>query len=279
LFSPRLAFADVTPRFLKQYENHLISGGKSISTVGIYLRPLRAIINEAIEKKLLPKDSYPFGKRKYIIPESRNIKKALTKSDFKKIIDYTPEEERSFESRAKDFWLLSYLCQGMNPKDLLLLRKDSIEGDFIKFIRQKTKDTTRNCIREITVPLLPETRSIIEKWKSPNTKSTFLFEYIHENMSALEVYKTVQQFVKMTNKYMKEIAGKIGIEKKVTCYTARFQFSKAMVDADVSLEYLRQCLGHQSSLTTQRYIGSFENTRKYEIASKHLLNFDLCMEI
>lgn len=273
-FAPKLSFIDITPSFLKSYEKHLLQEEKSISTVGIYIRPLRAILNEAINNKYLPRDNYPFGLKKYIIPESRNIKRALSKEDFRKIIQYIPEKEDGFEARAKDFWVLSYLCQGMNPKDLLLLRKENVEGDIIKFIRQKTKDTTRSCITEITVPLLPETIEIINKWKSKKEDSNFLFEFVDEAMTPLEVYKTVQQFVKTINKHMDKIAQNLSIQNKVTCYVARFQFTKALIDADVSLEYLRQCLGHANSVTTQRYIGSFENTKKHEIARKHLLNFN-----
>jgi integrase len=222
----------------------------------------------------MPAENYPFGLKKYVIPESRNIKKALSKDDFKKLVQYQPQDGFSFEARAKDFWLLSYLCQGMNPKDLLLLKKDDIDDGFIKFIRQKTKDTVRSGFTEIVVPLLPESKRIIDKWKNKDKSNPFLFDFINEAMTPLEVYKTVQQFVKNTNKHMASIAKNEGVDKKVTCYVARFQFTKSMIDADVSLEYLRQCLGHQNAATTQRYIGSFENVKKYEIANKHLLNFD-----
>lgn len=272
-FDSKLAFADITPALLKKYEKHLLEDGKSISTVGIYLRPLRAIINDAIARKFLPIDRYPFGLKKYVIPESRNIKKALCREDFKKVLQYVPADDNSFKSRAKDFWLLSYLCQGINPKDILLLKKKSIEGDFIKFIREKTKDTGRAGISEITVPALPEIKAIIEKWRVKDDSTAYLFGFIKEGMSPLDVHKTVQQFVKNTNKHMGRIARELGIEKKITCYTARFQFTKTMIDANMSVEYLRQCLGHQSTTTTQRYIGSFENEKKFEIAGKYLLNF------
>jgi hypothetical protein len=122
-FAPKLAYIDITSKFLKQYESHLLKEGKSVSTVGIYLRPLRAILNEAVTLKYMPAENYPFGLKKYVIPESRNVKKALSKNDFKKLVQYQPQDGFSFEARAKDFWLLSYLCQGMNPKDLLLLKK------------------------------------------------------------------------------------------------------------------------------------------------------------
>ena len=271
-FAPRLSFIDITPKFLKDYQNHMAASSHSISTVGIYLRPLKAILNEAIEKKYLRKEDYPFGSRKYVIPVSRNIKKAITKEEMKKIVQFVPGEKLGFEARAKDFWLLSYFCQGMNPKDMLLLKKVDIESDFIKFIRQKTKDTTNN-VTEITVPLLPEALQIIEKWKSKGT-GAYLFDFINETMCPVTIYKTVQQFVKQTNKHMKIIAEKVGVQKKITTYVARYQFTKALIDGGESVEYLRQCLGHQNSTTTIRYIGSFEDVKKHEIAKAHLLNFN-----
>jgi integrase/recombinase XerD len=58
------------------YEQKLKDGGLSKSTIGIYLRPLRAIYNEAIEDGFAKKDrSYPFGRRKYQIPAARKVKK------------------------------------------------------------------------------------------------------------------------------------------------------------------------------------------------------------
>jgi integrase len=273
LFAPKLAYVDVTPKFLKEYEKYLLQNGKSISTVGIYLRPLRAILNEAISNNYLNREHYPFGPKKYIIPESRNIKKALAREDLKKIVDYVPDSKNIFECRAKDFWLLSYLCQGINPKDILLLKKKDVEGDFIKFIRQKTKDTTRANLMEIIVPLLPEAKQIINRWQCTNENSPYLFNFINNDMSAMEQHKTIQQFVLITNKYMKRISQSLGIQKKCTCYSARYGFTQAMIEADVSIEYIRQCLGHQSPTTTLRYISSFESSKRMEIASKYLLKF------
>src|SRR5438309_4388003 len=170
-------------------------------------------MNEAIRPNYMPAEQYPFGKRKYVIPEGRNIKKALNRDDFKKLVKYKPEDEYSFEARAQDFWLLSYLSPGMNFKDLLLLKKEAIDKDFIKFIRKKTKDTIRSGIMEITVPLLPEAQQIIDKWKTTDEHTPFLFGFINEQMDAMAIYKAVQKFVHITNKHLKLMAQKLGIEK------------------------------------------------------------------
>lgn len=128
----------------------------------------------------------------------------------------------------KIFGFYPILCQGMNPKDLLLLKKENIEGNIIKFIRQKTKDTTRD-ITEITVPVIPAAKQIIDKWKN-KTNRPFLFDIVSDNMDQMKIYKTVQQFVKNTNKHMNKIAEKVGVRKNITTYLARYQFTKAMID-------------------------------------------------
>lgn len=77
----------------------------SKTTVGIYTRCLRAMFNEAIFQGIIKRDKcYPFGRRKYQCPSSRNIQKALTLDDIGKIYYYEPvcEEER----KAKNIRIL-----------------------------------------------------------------------------------------------------------------------------------------------------------------------------
>jgi integrase/recombinase XerD len=73
----------------------------SLTTVGFYLRSLRAIFNIAIDERIISSDDYPFGRRKYVIPGGSNIKKALKKEELKKIIKYYPETES--ESRYRNY--------------------------------------------------------------------------------------------------------------------------------------------------------------------------------
>ena len=51
---------DFNNDFLLKYEAHLTSQGKSITTVGIYLRQIRAICNYAINVNYITPDKYPF---------------------------------------------------------------------------------------------------------------------------------------------------------------------------------------------------------------------------
>jgi hypothetical protein len=46
-FVPKLTFKDVSVSFLEEYEQFMLNNGKSVTTIGIYLRSLRTIINIA----------------------------------------------------------------------------------------------------------------------------------------------------------------------------------------------------------------------------------------
>ena len=113
--------------------------------------------------KLIKKEKcYPFGKRRYQIPTSRNIKKALKLQDLAKIYHYAPECEQ--ESRAKDFWLFSYLSNGINPKDIASLKYRNIEGEYLIFERAKTENTTRSNPKSISVFISDDINRIIDYW-------------------------------------------------------------------------------------------------------------------
>jgi integrase/recombinase XerD len=78
-YKAKLKFKQVTVQFLKNYEARMKEEGKTISTIGIYLRHLRAIYNQSNRKAaIIDQKYYPFGKNRYQIKAPRNIKKALT---------------------------------------------------------------------------------------------------------------------------------------------------------------------------------------------------------
>jgi integrase len=170
-FKKNLQIYNITPGLLQQYEKHLLDDDKSISTVGIYMRQLRTIINLAISGGMMAQEKYPF--KKYEIPAGRNIKKALTEIEVGLLLNYKPQ--KTDEQKALDFWLLSYLCNGMNFADIIALRPENISGNYLHFIRQKTKNTRKKDLRPIRVGLNPRAKAIIERWKNTDVENPYLF--------------------------------------------------------------------------------------------------------
>lgn len=252
-FRKGLSFAEITPAFLKNYESWMLKNNKSITTVGIYLRSLRAIYNlQGIDASL-----YPFGagKSKYSIPASNNIKKALTMDEISLIYNFSAPE-RSNLDRAKDYWLFLYLCNGMNVKDLCLLKWQDIEGNMLKYNRAKTKRTKKNA-KLIQVSLKTEALEIIYKWGQPSiNKDSYIFPHLQAGMSP-EIERTiVKQLTKTINKYIRQIALKVGINKHITTYFARHSFATILKRENVSISFISEALGHSSMQVTESYLDS-----------------------
>ena len=138
-FRGNVRLTDITVSFLNQYESWMLAQDYSKTTIGIYLRQLRTLFNEAIEQGIIRREKcYPFGRRKYQIPTGRNVKRSLTLENVAKLFYYEPENRQ--EQWAKDFWFFSYLANGINPKDIALLKYRNIQGEYLTFERAKTEN-------------------------------------------------------------------------------------------------------------------------------------------
>lgn len=262
-FSSETKFIDISPDFLQRYEKWMLEEGNSITTVGIYLRSLRTLFNILINDGTLAKEYYPFGKRKYEIPTSNNIKKSLTLKDIEAIYKYKPEPG-SMTERSRDYWFFIYLCNGINVKDLCLLRYDNIKGDVLDFERSKTARTKRN-IEPIRIPLADEAKTIIKRWGNKRKDgSTYIFPILRNGLSPERERQLIQQFTHLINDHMKAIAGKLEITKNITTYTARHSFATILKRSGASTEFISEALGHSSVRTTQNYLARFEDESKKE---------------
>jgi integrase/recombinase XerD len=190
-------YSDITPTFLTQYEQWLKGQGISKTTVGIYLRPLRCIFNEAIIDGYIKKERcYPFGRRKYQIPTGRNVKKALSEDDIKKIYYYECDPKIPGEQKAKDFWFFSYFANGMNIQDVVKLRRRDIYGDYLIYERAKTEKTMRSDPKVITVFINDDMRVILERWGSKeDAPDSYIFSILKLNEKPLDRYRLVQPFL------------------------------------------------------------------------------------
>jgi integrase/recombinase XerD len=269
-FRGDVTFSTITVSYLNEYENWLRNQGLSKTTVGIYLRPLRAIFNEASEDGIIKKEKcYPFGKRKYRIPSSKNIKKALELTDVQKIFFYECNPHSPNEQQARDYWLFSYFGNGMNPKDIANLKFKNIDGDYIIFERSKTERSLRSDPKPIVVFLTDDMKAIIDKWSNKDKSSNnYIFPILQNGLCPLRQYELIQNFVGFINDWMKRILKNLDINKKATTYVARHTFSTVLKRSGASTEYIQEALGHSDLKTTENYLDSFDKETKREFASR-----------
>lgn len=280
-FKSQISFHDITHKFLSEYHNWLLNThsikklkpnqttkGASESTIGIYMRNVRSIYNYAVSKgiiKMTP--DYPFGKRKYVIPAGKNTKKALTIEEVAAIYNYNAIGEAL--QKARDFWMLSYMCNGINFKDIALLKWRSIDGNMIRFIRSKTKNTNQANQTIISCPITTKIDAIIKKWEvHRKSKEDYIFNILRPEDNLQEQQKKIDQFIKTTNKYIKRICLSLGIEKNVTTYYSRHSAATIMKKSGASIEMISEALGHSNTRTTKSYLDSFDDEAKFELANK-----------
>jgi site-specific recombinase XerD len=269
-----LTFADVTPDWLQKYENFMINDLKrSRTTVSMYVRTLRTIFNNAIKENDVEPEMYPFGKGKYQPPTVRNVKKAFSKDNLKQLFEVeaqTPEQQK-----AKDFWFFSYACNGMNVKDIALLKRESIQGDKIIFYRAKTINTAKTDLKPVTVYLTDFSKAVIKNYANTNSntdKKEYLFSILTTNDTETVKHKKIKNFTRFINQNLKKLAVNNGLTDEISTYWARHSFATSAIRSGASMEFVMEALSHNNLKTTQNYFAGFEETDKRELMEK-LMNF------
>lgn len=262
-----LSFYDISADWLKGYENFMTKDqGKSYTTVGIYLRPLRAIFNKAISENEIKSDIYPFGNKKYKIPASKNTKKALSKEQLKKLLEYDPKND--FQKKARAFWFFSYSCSGMNIKDIALLKFKDIQDGAVRFYRAKTINTTKGNMRPITSYLTPFAKQVIELYGNSNrSPETYVFDILKPDLSPVDQKKAIQNFTRFINQHISNLCKDADLPE-ISSYWARHSFATMSIRSGASMEMVQESLGHGNLSTTMNYFAGFEDETKKEFAAK-----------
>lgn len=261
----------ITVDWLKRCERCWISEGKSYSSISIYFRALKCILNRAVHDGILKESSFPFGKNKYEIPEGYGRKLALTLPEIKKVMSYRDDTKDVEEFR--DLWVFSYLCNGINFMDLLFLQYSNIVDGEICFVRSKTSRTAKHS-KEIRATITPEMWNIIHKWGNPQSSpQTYIFKYAKGTENAFERVRLVRRIVTKCNRRLKKIAMNTGISQ-LTTYTARHSFATVLKRAGAKTSYISESLGHSNLSVTENYLAYFEKEERIRNA-RLLTDFNL----
>lgn len=264
----KLTFNAISVDWLREYQDFMLAKGKSYTTIAIYTRTLRVIFNNAIESNDISKDIYPFGKNKYKIPRTKKVKKALNSLQLKTLFDI--EVKNDNEQQAKDFWFFSYACNGMNFKDIALLKYSDIKNDKFSYYRAKTFDKTAEKT-EITIYLTDFTKSVISKYGNKD-KTGFVFNIISLKDTSEKQYKKIKNFTRLINDHIKRIAKRNDLPIDISTYWARHSFATNSLRKGASMEFISEALNHSDLNVTKNYFAGFEDEAKKEFANS-LLDF------
>lgn len=258
-----LPFEAITVDWLRKYESYMERLEKSKTTIAMYLKPLQAVFNAAGIKSDNP--IYPFGPGKFRIKQARKSNKALSDEDLKALLNSDPETED--QEKAKAFFFFSYFCNGMNVKDIVLLRHAQIKNDEFSFYRSKTK-TTDSIQKEIKVCLNDYTKMVINEFgNKPNGSSKQLvFPVINEFDSKETIYKKIKAFTRFINQHIKKLAISVGVTGEISTYYARHSYATGLIREGLPIAFLQELLGHSDAKTTQLYLNGFTDKSRRDAA-------------
>ena len=259
-----ILFSDITVKWLTNYEKHMIDNDATYTTVGMYCRALRTIINVAKENNIIKPNDYPFGAKKglYQIPTGEGRSMALT---LQQIGELMKAEVSETENKYRDLWFFSYLCNGINIGDLCRLKHSDIENDIISFYRQKTINTSKHKVK-IEAVLLPQMKEIIKRWNTNKNQTDYVFPFLTGKEDPTQTKKQVQNITRLINKHIKRIAERINIDN-ISTYTARHSFATVLKRSGANIAYISESLGHTDIKTTTSYLDSFEKAEQQKNAN------------
>lgn len=264
----KLTFDTITVDWLNNYQKFMVAKNKSFTTIAIYTRTLRAIFNNAIDANDISKDIYPFGKNLYKIPRTKKVKKALNSVQLKTLFEAEVENEN--EKRAKDFWFFSYACNGMNLKDIALLKYSDINNDSFSYYRAKTFDKTAEK-STIIIYLTDFTKNIISEYGN-KSQDSYIFNIVSQKDNSSLQYKKIKNFTRYINDHIKRIAKRNNLPNDLSTYWARHSFATNSLRKGVSMEFISEALNHSDLSVTKNYFAGFEDKTKKDFANS-LLNF------
>ncbi len=257
-----IPFSDVDVVWLKKYEAWMLKQGLAINTIGTRIRHLRAVFNMAIEHHAIDEECYPFHAYKVSKLSQSPPKRAMSKADIQRVIDYKGKTD--IESLAIALFTFSYFTAGINFIDIAMLKHDNIIDGKLCYMRAKTK-------KQISIPLQEKSKEIISNYSADSVnRSGYLFPILSEfHKSEAQVANRLHKVLAKVNKALKLIGQELGLPIKLTTYVARHSFATVLKRAGVSTSIISESLGHSSEKITQIYLDSFENSQIDE-AFSHL---------
>ncbi len=258
----KISFESISVDWLKRFEKHLLID-KGHTTIGIHMREIRTLMNEAKKAGIIKETQYPFGKDKYEIQTGEGNKKALTISQIGKIVNFSDGNETN--EKYRDIWFFIYLCNGINVADLVKLKFKNIHDGEICFVRQKTERTTKTR-KEIRAIVSEDMKRIIKRWGNKPQPENYIFPFITGKEDAEKRKSITKDVTKRINTRMKLIGKHLEIGE-ITSYTARHSFATVLKRSGANIAFISESLGHNDLKTTESYLASFEKEERQKNAS------------
>lgn len=291
----KVKFEDVGRTLVTGWQDKMIKEGLSKTTVNIYLRAFRVVVNEAASQDLIKTDtkalfkkisiggrnSYNSRKHEYLTVEQwRNLWRLYeTKGEGNEVVENWQMDKklnmRERNMNALGMMLFMYLADGMNLRDVINLRYDdfyfSHNREQFRFVRQKVAKRTD---AEVVFPVLPQMRVILGRQALPEERGGLVFGYLLGKAGKIddeEERRLCLQFNAVIRDRMRSVAKAVGLDVEPTPTWCRHSFASNLIQAGVPKDYIAASMGHSSGTTiTDNYIDRYSYAQMVDYNSRLL---------
>lgn len=237
---------------VRQYECWLKSRGVSPNTIAFYMKHLRAVYRQAVDRGLdVAQD--PF--RTVFLGKAKTAKRAVKLAVIRKVksLDLTDSPSLAL---ARDLFMFSFYTRGMSFVDICYLRRSNLQDGYLVYRRHKTGQLLRIRLERCMLEILARYAAPEPSAASP--ASDYLFPIITEAGQGRQQYRRMQYRVNYSLAQLSKLAG---IRPKLTMYVARHSWASIARDKNVAMSVISEGLGHQSERTTRIYLAELDESR------------------
>lgn len=166
-----LKFNELTPSWLKAFQNYLLSYQLQWNTISTYMRMLRAVYFRAVDEGITIE--YPRLFHCVYTGTRVTVKRAVDAQVLQHLYNKQIPQNTKME-RARKLFLLLFMLRGIPFVDIAYLRRCDLNGNILTYRRRKTGTW-------ITVRVEPEAMKLIQALKSTDIHSPYLFPFIQKS--------------------------------------------------------------------------------------------------
>ena len=263
-FGESMTLQQFSATALSMFEKHLRKNGSSDTTINIRMSHLKALLNAAVNDGTVEYKIFPFRNYKAPAKAVRDI--CISKEELMKLreAEFKGISERR-HTVARDLFMLSFYCAGINLTDLM---DAQLDGDTITFVRKKTA-TKKQGEKEVSITIQPEARAIIDKYITNEGKLNFGYNY-----------NQYEQFRSFVTKGLNKIGEDLGFEKKLMYYSARKTFVQFGTDLGIPLYILEYAIGQTIKDKNSRPIHDYFRIMRpqADMAIRTIISYSMDME-
>ena len=255
-----LLISDITVSWLKDFNTYCLKSGMKTNGVSLYLRAIRTVFNDAIDRELIGYEKYPF--RRFKIKTEKTMHRNMPVEQLREMLGFDASDFlEGMKAKSKkhtsefpeikkyiDLFFLSFYFCGLNIKDLLFLTKEDVQHGRLYILRNKTSIP-------VLIKIEPEAQAIIDKYPGKKYLLSFLDSYSTNN------YKDV---LRRMNKNIQLVF------PKISSYWARHSWATMAAELDVPDPIIDLAQGRKPSGMASIYIN--RNLKKISEANRKVID-------